>query len=186
MKWTYKHVDKHTPTVDPKAWVLHTDLGTAFSTTQTITGSKSVSYNWYIKKNGDVIEFVPEQYGAWHAGYISDPTVRAVTLFNLKQTKKPTDPDGWEPNVNGYSWSICYEGKGERATKAQVESAVEIIRSKETKELPLIAHQELTSYKPKVVKDFHQRIGAMLRGCTLDKWTTSELIQEIIKRIRKS
>lgn len=155
-----------------KAIILHTDLGTYKGTYDWIfNGSKSVSYNYYVRKNGEVYEWVPQHKQAWHTGVVYQPTHRAKLIF-----------DGSNPNK--MSVGICYEGKGEKANDKQVKAIVNLIKDLGLKDKPIFAHVELTSYKPKVVLDCKERVQKDLNDtCTLSKFTILEMWSEIRRRI---
>jgi len=179
------HTTKCYNTNTPKAIVLHVDLGTERSTRNTIFGTASASYHYYIPRHGNYyIEYVPPHKGAWHAGKKSNPNHRAQELFG-------------DEDVNLNSISICYEGRGvdiygnpswewskvvdgELANDKQVRIAQEIIKDYD---LPLFAHREITSYKPKSVLDFKDRVQETF-VCNLRQFSTKELTGEIIRRYK--
>lgn len=175
---------------DLVANVAHVDLGTYRGTLSTLRGSKSASYHIYLPRHEEVIvEFVPYEGGAWHAGKKANPTPRAQQIIG----------DG-DANLN--SFSICYEGlpvdrngrytsdwdkvvDGQKATDSQVQRAIYAMEHYGTIDLPLLSHKEITSYKPASVLDFNERIRKALAGetCTLAQFTTQQLFAEIISRI---
>ena len=76
--------------------VTHVDLGTYKGTLDTLRGAKSASYHIYIPRETEtIIEFVPFEGGAWHAGRVVNITDRAKKIIG----------DG-DPNLN--TFSICY------------------------------------------------------------------------------
>lgn len=156
-----------------KAVVLHTDLGTYMGTYDWIfNGPKSVSYNYYVRKNGEVHEWVPAYKQAWHAGTVYNPTPQARSVIG-------------DTNPNRVTVGVCYEGRGEKATEKQVSAIVGLLRSQSLEKLPLFAHVEITDYKPKVVLDCKERVQRALKGeCTLGQFSTVELWRELYKRIR--
>ncbi len=155
-----------------KAIVLHTDLGTYKSTYDWLfNGSKSASYNYYVKKNGEVHEWVHYNKQAWHAGVVFEPTTEVKALFG-------------NTNPNKISVGICYEGKGTLATTAQVKSIANLIKQFSLQHLPIFSHHEITSYKPLVVTDCVIRVeNALKEGCTMDKFTILEMWVEIRRRV---
>lgn len=186
-------VNKYFKENQPIANIFHADLGTYESTKATLEGVKSVSYNYYIRRGVDeIVEFVPQKYGAWHAGVVHKPTKRAKDVFGSR-------------NPNKYSVGICFESKpvdargvvtydwskvvdGQKATDQQVRLAKHLLLHLGTGKLPNFAHREITSYKPKCVLDFVQRLEKELAeskhdgACDLSVFTTQQLISEILGR----
>ena len=146
MNMIKKHTFKHFETNKPQSVIFHIDLGTEAGTTDWIlNGPTSVSYNYYITRKGDIIEFVPYYLGAWHAGVVSSPTAEAKAFYGKN-------------NPNLRSIGVCYEGKtvGTKATSKQINAGKELIKflNEKNKIKKYFIHQELTSYKPKIVKLF--------------------------------
>lgn len=177
---------------DVKALVFHVDLGTPQGTVNHLRNVASASYHFYLPRKGDEIwQFVPIEKGAWHAGRKSSPTPRAVSIFG-------------DNDVNKKSLGICYEGRpldangkvtfdwsrvvdGEKASDLQVKKMVWLARHLGYENLPILAHQEITSYKPNCVLDFKDRVLNELvkvDACTLDRFSISELISELVRRLR--
>lgn len=171
-----EHTDKCWDAVNlKKAVVLHTDLGSYVGTYDEIfNGTRSVSYNYYVRKNGDVYEWVPAYKQAWHAGVVHNPTPRAKVLFG-------------HTNPNEVSVGICYEGRGGNATERQIEAIAGLLRSQSIDHLPIFAHKEITSYKPEAVADCRTRVERALKGeCSIGQYSTSELWFELRKRLLRS
>lgn len=158
-KHTFKHFDEN----EPVSIVYHIDLGTEAGTLDWIlNGPKSVSYNYYITRDGRVIELVPWHFGAWHSGVVHRPTERAKEFFSEMvpegrgMVQKPVNP-------NKKSIGVCYEGMTEftKATEAQVKSGYNLrnyLAEETGREFEDFAHQEITSYKPNIVHDFKKRV----------------------------
>lgn len=171
--------------------VTHVDLGTYKGTLATLRGTKSASYHLYIPRENDhqIIEFVPFDKGAWHAGKKANATERANKIVG--------DTDA---NLN--TFSICYGGRavdkygkvtydwskavdGQQPTDSQVARAAWALEYYGTVDLPLLSHKELTSYKPASVLRFNELIRAMLDGsmCRVSQFTTKQLFDELIRRV---
>lgn len=146
-KPTFKHFNSN----NPVSVIFHIDLGTAEGTTDWIlNGPKSVSYNYYITKEGVVIEFVPYDKGAWHSGVVFQPTPEAKSFYG-------------STNPNKKSIGICYEGRevNTEANEAQIKAGkelIEFIKSRGVKIKKYFIHKELTSYKPQVVATFRDAV----------------------------
>lgn len=131
---TWNWVYKHGPEIKPKCYILHTDIGTEKGTLDWLENSgKSISYNYYVNKKGEVTELVPFGYEAWHSGVVFEPTEQARKFFGNK-------------NPNSMSCGICFEGKGEDANELQKEAIKKLIE--EHGLMPIFAHIEITSHKP--------------------------------------
>lgn len=154
---------KSYPTNEVKAVVLHVDLGTYVSTYNTINGVASASYHDYVRSDkNEIVEYIPTNRGAWHAGKRSGETSEVKRVFGAESANRqsyglcysgrPVDAQG---NVN-WDWSKVVNG--ERATDEQVDMAARRIIDKGYDKLPIFAHVELTSYKPKIVLDFKARV----------------------------
>jgi hypothetical protein len=141
----------------PEALIFHCDLGTMNGTINHIKGNE-VSYHYYIpKETNTILQFVPENKGAWHCGFVN--TNLALKVFELKHPNKhsigvcfesrPIDRNG---NLT-YDWGKAYDG--EKATQSQVKRAWWLQKKLG---LPFYAHREMTSYKPRCVLDFKKRI----------------------------
>ena len=182
-----EHTTKYSNVKNKKvAVVLHTDLGSYKGTYDEIfNGSRSVSYHYYVRKDGRVYEWVDKDLTAWHSGTTHKPTERSVSVLNLKHDYVPGDKDGWNPNVNSLTIGIAYEGRGEKANDVQVQATAELLKDIEMDKKPLFAHVEITSYKPKVVIDFKNRVRRALDGkCNIGMYSNKELWNELIRRIR--
>ncbi len=151
-------VTKHTtkcyniPLKAERAVVGHIDLGTEKGTIDEILkGTKSASYHWYIPRHAKyVVEFVPKGKSAWHAGVLSNPQPELQELLGGPNERI----ESGEPN--NYSYGICYEGIAidTPPTEAQIDLAVQLMRLKGIHELPVIAHYQITDYKPRIVEQF--------------------------------
>lgn len=178
-----------------KAVVLHVDLGTAQGTVNHLRHVASASYHVYFPREkqyeNEIWVFVPHEKGAWHAGKKSNPTPRAQQIFGNESVNvqsagwcyggRPVDANG---RVN-FDWSRVVDG--EKATESQVKRAVWFAHHVGYENLPFLAHREITSYKPPCVLDFKDRVlnGIAKTGeCTLDQFTTNELISELLRRFR--
>lgn len=154
------HTTKCYDKVTPIAVIMHIDLGREAGTINEILNTtKSASYNWYIPRHGKyVIEFVPFGKAAWHAGRISNPTAHATKLLGGANNLI----DSGEPN--NISYGICYEGLtvDTPPTQEQIELAARLMRYFKIDDLPVIAHWEVTDYKPRIVSKFVEGVGALL------------------------
>lgn len=135
---------KSGPAITPKCYILHTDLGTERGTRETIYGTRSVSYNYYVTKDGRVIDYVPAGFTAWHAGVVSNPTPEAKKFFGNK-------------NPNSMSIGICFEGRGEDANPIQEQKIRELIS--EHGVMPIFAHKEITDYKPQAPLNLKRKLN---------------------------
>jgi|3_EtaG_2_1085321.scaffolds.fasta_scaffold24058_4 N-acetyl-anhydromuramyl-L-alanine amidase AmpD len=170
MKITKKHTWKHYKTGNPVSVIGHICLGTERGTTDWIlNGPKSISYNYYITKQGEVIEFVPYNKGAWHSGVVHKPTKRAKDFFG-------------DTNPNSMSIGICYEGRtvDTRPNQKQKEAGRELVAwlSKKVKIQEFFYHKEITSYKPEVVKEFVDAI----KPIEVKENSICKLLRQLMKR----
>lgn len=140
------------PLKNQSAIIGHIDLGTEAGTiNEILNGNRSASYHWYIPKHAKyVVEFVPQNKTAWHAGVVHMPS---PALFDLLGGANRIIESG-EPNR--YSYGICYEGINANTppNQAQVNLAYELMVVKKISHLPVVAHWEVTSYKPRIVSRF--------------------------------
>lgn len=142
---------------DPQALIFHTLLGT-------LEGSLSwleqihLSYNYLIGVDGKIVEQIPIERSAWHAGVLSNPSDRVVSFFK-----------GVNPNKKAVA--IAFERNGEQQlNKEQVGAAVALIKiigqktaSRYTLE-NTFAHHEITDYKPVEVVEYRRQVMASLEG----------------------
>lgn len=175
------------------AVMTHIDLGNKNGTDATLRGTKSASYHIYIPRENDheIIEYVPFDKGAWHAGVLNNPTERAKKILGSEVV----------PNLECFA--ICYGGRGvdkngritgdwskvvngQPPTPSQIKRAAWVMETYGVEELPLIAHVETTDYKPSIVLQFNEEIRKTLEGvtCSLSQFSNSELFAEIMRRIR--
>lgn len=183
---------------DVKCTVLHVDLGREAGTKSHLKNVASASYHDYIPKRKDVvIQFVDIEHGAWHAGKKSNPTeIGDEVLGGLSANRnsyalcleaRPVDVNG---NVS-YDWSKVVDG--EMPSTDQLDRAVQRIKDMGFGHLPVIAHVEITSYKPKVVRKCTDYINKKLRvdvepvcehGTLLADATWNEVINRLIELIK--
>lgn len=131
IQWFHK---KRGGEIYPKCYILHTDMGSYEGTrNEIVNGTRSVSYNYYVRKDGSVVEFVPYGVTAWHSGVVHNPTPEAEKFFGKK-------------NPNSMSVGICFEGRGENANAKQEQKIRELIEDIGLKRI--FAHKEITDYKP--------------------------------------
>lgn len=190
------YIPKHYSSVDKKYTVLHVDLGTYAGTVNHLKNTASASYHDYVMRDKkEIVNFVPLNFGAWHAGKVSNPSVSIPSgnpnrmSYGLCYSGKPVDKDG---NITS-DWNKAVDGQ--RATDEQVEMTAQRIIDVGMADLPIYAHVELTSYKPKIVLDFKYRVqkkikeiqgvGQIEHICNIDSFTLNELIDAIIRKIRK-
>lgn len=142
------------------AIIGHIDLGTEAGTiNEIVNGTRSASYHWYIPRHAKyVVEFVPQDKAAWHAGVIHEPVDEVQGLFGGEDG----NIDSGEPNW--YSYGICYEGltTSTKPTDAQIKLAVELVKYKKLDHLPWVEHWKVTSYKPKIVTEFVEGVQKLL------------------------
>jgi hypothetical protein len=145
---------------EENAIIAHIDLGTEKGTiNEILNGAKSASYHWYIPLHAEyVVEFVPRDRAAWHAGQLHQPEKELVPLLGGPNGKI----DSGEPNW--YSYGICYEGQtaNTKPTQAQIKLAVELVQYLKIDHLPWVEHWRVTSYKPKVVTEFVTAVQKLL------------------------
>lgn len=140
------------PLFEENAVICHIDLGTEKGTIEEIlNGPRTASYHWYIPRSADrVIEFVPKNKTAWHAGVVSNPEAGLGAILGGNNEVI----ESGEPNL--YAYGICYEGRttSTKPTDAQVDLAHQLLRRKGLHELPLLAHYQVTDHKPRIVSEF--------------------------------
>lgn len=179
---------------DVKCVVLHVDLGTEVGTKNHLKNVASASYHDYIpKREGVAIEFVDTKHGAWHAGKKSKPNEKGEKAlsglsanrnsYGLCFESRPVDKNG---NVT-FDWSKAVDG--EMPSEDQIERAVELIKLRGFDKLMIISHKDITSYKPlvvnKIVKKIEELLKKPIEEKTLSQATIKELVDEILRRIRK-
>jgi len=157
-----KHTKKryNSPLRAENAIIGHIDLGTEAGTTNEIlNGTKSGSYHWYIPRHGKyVIEFVPKNKAAWHAGRLSNPLPGLQAILGGPNERIESGEPNW------YAYGICYEGISvtTEPNEDQIDLAVQLMRMKKIHNLPVHAHYEITDYKPLVVESFVSGIKNLL------------------------
>jgi len=148
------------PLIAENAIVGHIDLGTEVGTVnEIINGTASGSYHWYIPRHAKyVVEFVPKDKAAWHAGRLSNPLPGLEKIFGGPNEQIESGEPNW------YAYGICYEGLTvtTEPTEGQIDLAVQLMRMKKIHELPVYAHYEITDYKPLVVESFVSGIKNLL------------------------
>jgi hypothetical protein len=134
------------------AVIGHIDLGTEQGTiNEILNGTRSASYHWYIPRHAKyVIEFVPKEYAAWHAGRLSNPEYGLEGLLGGPNEQIESGEPNW------YAFGICYEGIDSTTppTDAQIDLGAQLMRMKKIHELPIIGHYQVTDYKPLIVEQF--------------------------------
>lgn len=189
-----------------KAVVFHVDLGTFNGTEGEVKGPRSVSYHEYIRRDKrEIRQWVKPTRGAWHTSNRSWNTGKHKDLFGdhyinqqsygMCYSGRPVDKNGKVPtrkNSDGVvviDWSKVVDG--EKATDEQVQDAAHRLIELGYDRLPNLAHREITSYKPKSVIDFRDRVRKELERihnsqpqnpCTLANFTANELLAELLKR----
>lgn len=168
--WTYKDFptlsqdyteiewfhNKRGEAIDPKCYILHTDMGSYEGTyNEIVNGPRSVSYNLYVKKDGTVVEFVPVGITAWHSGVVHNPTPEAKKFFGNK-------------NPNSMSIGICFEGRGEDANAKQEQTIRDIIQ--ENGLMPIFAHKEITDYKPQSPLNLKRKLNTINSVSEVQWW----------------
>lgn len=189
-----KYIPKHHNSVELEYTVLHVDLGTAKGTYNHLKNVASASYHDYIPRSGnDIYNFVPHDKGAWHSGKVSNPSVIYPSgspnrkSYGLCYEGRPVDKNG-RPTFN---WDNVVDG--ERASDSQVLRAAHRIIDAGMADKPIFAHQELTSYKPKIVLDFRDRVVAKIKELVepvptaipvlLSTATNDQLLAELKRRL---
>jgi len=156
------HTTKFTnqPLVSERAVIGHIDLGTEAGTIDTIlNGTRSASYHWYIPRHCKyIIEFVPKDKIAWHAGKVHEPVKAAIDLVSGRDGVIQSG----EPNY--FAYGICYEGltPETQPLPEQIKLAAELVAIKKINHLPWFAHWQVTSYKPKIVTMFVDGVMELL------------------------
>lgn len=157
-------IDKFYPNDnDVKCVVVHVDLGTETGTKNHLKNVASASYHDYVpKRENAVIQFVDTKHGAWHAGKQYKPnTVGFEALkgasanrnsYGICLEARPVDKNG---NVT-FDWNKAVDG--EMPSDDQIARATEMIKKRGYADLPIIAHVDITSYKPKVVLKIVEKI----------------------------
>lgn len=149
------------PLYEENMIVGHIDLGREAGTiNEILNGSRSASYNWYIPRHAKyVIEFVPKERSAWHAGVLHEPD---QDLLGPLLGGEDENIDSGEPNR--YSYGICYEGLtvSTKPNEDQIKLAVALVREKGIDHLPWTEHWRITSYKPRIVTEFVEGVRALL------------------------
>lgn len=148
------------PLLEENAVIGHIDLGTEAGTiNEILNGARSASYHWYIPKHAKyVIEFVPKEKSAWHAGALHNPDQGLGELLGgANELIESGEP-------NNYSYGICYEGLtvNTAPNEAQIALAAELVAYKKIDQLPWFAHWQVTSYKPKIVTQFVEGVTNLL------------------------
>jgi len=142
------------------AVIGHIDLGTEKGTiNEILNGTRSGSYHWYIPRHGKyVIEFVPKNKAAWHAGRLSNPLPGLQAILGGPNERIESGEPNW------YAYGICYEGISvtTEPNEDQIDLAVQLMRMKKIHNLPVHAHYEITDYKPLVVESFVSGIKNLL------------------------
>jgi hypothetical protein len=153
-----RHTTKFTdrPLLAENAIIGHIDLGTEAGTiNEILNGTKSASYHWYIPRHAKyVIEFVPKEKTAWHAGRLSNPEAGLAKLLGGPNERI----ESGEPN--NYAYGICYEGIDANTppNDEQIDLAAQLMRRKKIHTLPVVAHYQVTDYKPRIVSRFVEGI----------------------------
>lgn len=84
---------------NPKAIVIHTTGGSSIGAIKWCLDVKSqVSYHYIVKEDGTLIELVPQENIAWHAGKILKPTWKGLIE---------------KENPNNYTLGIAFAGTAE-------------------------------------------------------------------------
>lgn len=142
------------------AVIGHIDLGTEKGTiNEILNGSRSASYHWYIPRHAKyVVEFVPKEKSAWHAGALHQPDQGLGKLLGgANEVIESGEP-------NNYAYGICYEGRNAdtKPTQAQIDLAHELMVLKKIDHLPIFEHWRVTSYKPRIVSYFVDGIKELI------------------------
>lgn len=132
--------------------VLHTTLGNSYQGAYDTLKLRHLSYHYIIDEDGTIIELVPINRSAWHAGVKSRPNLRVRAFYG---------PD----NPNRRSIGIAFvRNRDESLTLAQRDAGVWLIKDlgKRTGVRygidNIFYHQEITDYKPKEVWAYREQI----------------------------
>ena len=183
-------IKKYYDSVDISYIVVHVDLGTEAGTKNHLKNVASASYHDYVpKREGVVIEFVPTKYGAWHAGKVHKPTGKGTTLsmfgnpnrnsYGICLEAAPVDKNGNKT----YNWNIVRDG--EMPSESQIQRAADRIKQHGFENLPVIAHVDITSYKPKVVRKIVKRIEELLKEKPQSECLANHTVKELVGMLRK-
>lgn len=143
--------------------VGHIDLGTEAGTIDEIlNGTRSASYNFYVPRHAKyIVEFVPLEESAWHAGVIHEPdqSLLGGLLGGADKVITSGEPNRW-------AGGGCYEGRTTTTepTQGQIELAHKYMMYKKKEHLPWFSHWQITSYKPRVVSKFVDGINALINN----------------------
>jgi hypothetical protein len=145
------------------AVIGHIDLGTELGTiNEILNGTRSASYHYYIPRHAKyIIEFVPIEKGAWHAGVVHQPDQELLGQLLGGDDKFITSG---EPNR--YTVGVCYEGAtiGTEPTPSQIKLAHQLVLLKKIENLPWYSHWQITSYKPRIVSKFVDGVNKLLNN----------------------
>ena len=137
----------------PDSIVIHTLLG-SISGSQSWLENKPLSYHYLISENGELIEQIPPNRCAWHAGVTKYASPKAENHYG-------------STNPNTRSIGIAFERNGERSlTKEQAERCASLIRT--LRDMydceKLFSHHDITSYKPTEVNAYKRQVEKLLSG----------------------
>lgn len=147
--------------IKPVALVLHTTLGSMASTTNHFLNRASqVSAHFGIDRNGEVIQFVELNKGAWHAGRVSNPSFRAKSILpkqiwgSLKNPNKSTIGiefiSGYDIDKDGVleKWEQLYTPQQMKAGANLVTEFIEPSLGVKFTSKNIITHRDIADFKP--------------------------------------
>lgn len=122
------------------------------------------SAHYVIAKDGRCTQLVSDSYVSWHAGNVSNPTIRAQGLLP-KVAGKFLNPNESFIGIE-LEWFL-----GDKVTEVQYNKVVDIIKTGGIKNPILLCHKEVTDYK----SDFQDGKGV------LDMSVINEIKKELTK-----
>lgn len=147
--------------IKPVALVLHTTLSSMSSTTNHFLNPKSqVSAHFGIDRNGEVVQFVELNKGAWHAGRISNPSSRAKSILpkqvwgSLKNPNKSTIGiefiSGYDIDKDGVleRWEQLYTPEQMKAGANLVIDFIEPSLVVKFSSKNILTHRDVADFKP--------------------------------------
>ena len=144
----------------PNVLVLHTTLGSLQATTSHFLIPNNVSAHYAIDRNGDIVQYVELNQGAWHAGRRHKPSLRAKAVLPKEIWGSLKNPNRYTIGlefVSGYD--IDRDGVLERweqlYTPKQMKTGARLVLDKIEPELNvtydpahILTHKDIASYKP--------------------------------------
>jgi len=147
--------------LDEKAYIiiLHTTLGSYEGTIQELTKRGNPSAHFVIGRDARVARLVPMGFGAWHAGVINNPSIRAKAVCRKNIWGQIKNPNRYSIGIeHAAGWDIDRDGVIESWEQlfnpAMIKRSAELILYIEKTlniSFPskyILTHRDITSYKP--------------------------------------